>query len=232
MLFRVHRYHLCCLLAMLLALASGCGVQEYEKKMLESQMRFQRWEEDARVLTGGYISVPSVKEGESEYPIANIFLRMPKNIRTSPEAEPTGPTKNLWVYTEATPGAVAKVGLAAGDKDSFRDDVVRNFPTDGKPNWRQTSLRALGRENSTTFDTTEVRDGDSLISINISNGKPKVAIVYWVRQNQRDAGLKLVNSSLQTFAAGKEATKQRERHGKGSPAEQPPPAIRPPDEDQ
>jgi hypothetical protein len=224
-----HRYRLCFLSSVLLALASGCGVQEYEKKMLDSQMRFQRWEEEGKIL-GGPAQTPyrvvkntGPEGGESEEAIANIFIRLPKNIYTQSEKDPIGPTKNLYVFTESTAGPVFRVGLAAGDEKTFVDDIVRNFPTDGQPKFKEINIRGSGREVPTKFESTELRDEKFVYLVNIWTGSTKVAIVYWIRRgNTENQGKKLAEDSLKTFAGGKDATEQRDLYKKGSPAERVP----------
>ena len=140
MLARASRLRRCCLGA-LLVLASGCGVHEYEKKMLESQVRLQRWEEESRVL-GGPIGVPYRKSGDTELPIANIFLRLPKNIYNQPEDKPR--ENLLYMYSEAAPGILARVELAAGDEKDFVSNVMRKFLGSGKATNRTTSSARAG----------------------------------------------------------------------------------------
>jgi hypothetical protein len=225
----VRRYRLYCLVLLLLALTGGCGVQEYEKKMYDSQSRLERWVEEGKVL-GGPIAIPSrvvVEEGEKrEVSIASIFLRLPKNIYTQNEPDPIGPNKILYVYTESSPGPVYRVGLAAGDQEKFKEEVLRNFPTDGKPPESDTHVRGLGRETPTTFKTVALRDAEYLYLINFWTGSTKVAVVYWVRRAQEANGKNLVEASLKTFAAGKDALEQREIFRKGSPVDRVPEVLK------
>jgi hypothetical protein len=222
MLAWAHRLRPCCLAA-LLVLASGCGVNEYEKKMLESQVRLQRWEEEARVL-GSPIGVPYRKSGDTELPIANIFLRLPKNIYNQAEDKPR--ENSLYMYSEAAPGVVARVELAAGDEKDFVSNVMRYFRGSGKPKTYTTSVRAPGRETPTTFETTELEDDKYIFFINIHTGSTRVAIIYWVNKSERAKAKKLIDTSLQTFAADNEARKQGELYQRRSPLDKVPDRVK------
>ena len=217
MLFPAHRIRLCFLGAALVALAGGCGVHEYEKKMLNAQSRLERWEEEADNLTPNPISVPTRKVDNDEESIANIFLRVPKNISTAWERDPR--SKLMYFYPEAAPGPVHRVDLAVGEQKEFVTDVLRLCP--GKvAGPRQTSMRVAGRENPTNFETYDVTTeaGDKYIySVNIWSGSSKIAVVYWILKGQEVKGKKLAELSLQTFAAEKDATEQREIFLRGSP---------------
>jgi hypothetical protein len=222
MLAWAHRLRPCCLGA-LLVLASGCGVHEYEKKMLDSQIRLQRWEEEKDVL-GSPIGIPYRKAGDTELPIANIFLRLPKNLYNQPEDKPR--ENLLYMYAEAAPGVVARVELAAGDQKDFVSDVMRKFVGSGKATTRATSVRAPGRETPTTFETTELSDDKYFFSINIHTGSTKVAIIYWVNKSRQANAKKLIETSLQTFAADSEARKQGELYRRGSPLDKVPDQVK------
>jgi hypothetical protein len=222
MLARAFRLRRCCLGA-LLVLASGCGVHEYEKKMLESQVRLQRWEDESRIL-GGPIGIPYRKAGDTELPIANMFLRLPKNIYNQPEDKPR--ENFLYVYSEAAPGVLARVELAAGDEKDFVSNVMRYYRGSGKPTTHTTSVKAPGRETPTTFETTEMEDDKYFFSINIHTGSTKVAIIYWVNKNQKANAKKVIETSLQTFAADSEARKQMDLYRRGSPLDKVPDRVK------
>jgi hypothetical protein len=227
MRYLAHRPRLCCLAVLLFALAGGCGVHEYEKKMLDSQIRLQRWEEEGKVL-GSPFNVPTRKNAEGdEESIVNLFLRLPKNLENSPETDKRGtPIQRnnlLYVYKEGSPGPVSRFELAVGDQKDFATDVLRLCP--GKVTTRQTSYKVAGRENPTNFETFEVttEGGDKYFySINIWNGSTKVALVYWILKGKEAAGKQLVEASLQTFGGDKEASVQRDLFRRGSPVDRVP----------
>jgi hypothetical protein len=213
------RFLFCYLGAALLALVGGCGVHEYEKKMLDSQIRLQSWEEFSRLL-GGPIGVPTRVVEEEQRPIANMFLRLPKNLYSQQEEKPRA--NILFVYTAASPGPVDRVELAAGDQKDFEAEVMRNFASDGQVKTRETVVRAVGRETPTKFVTTELRDEKFLYSINIWTGSTKVAIIYCILKNQEASAKKYMDASLQSFAGDREAGVQRDLFLKGSPIERVP----------
>lgn len=221
MLFLAHRFPRCCAAAVLIALAAGCGVHEYEKKMLDAQSRLQRWEAEEHDL-GGPLSVPTRKVDNEEEIIANIFLRAPTNISTQWEPDPR--SKLMYYYKEARSGPVHRIDLAVGEHKDFVTDVLRLCP--GKvAGPSQTSIRLAGRENPTNFETYEITTeaGDKYIySVNIWSGSTKVAVVYWILKGQELKGKNLAKLSLQTFAAGMDATEQRQVFLRGSPIAQVP----------
>ncbi|MEM2119790.1 MAG: ABC transporter permease, partial [Archaeoglobaceae archaeon] len=63
----------------------GCGLKEYEEKMVRAQARLERWEKEFQYLDGP-LGIP-VRMGKDEKAVSllPIFLRPPRGINISPE---------------------------------------------------------------------------------------------------------------------------------------------------
>jgi hypothetical protein len=202
-------------------LAAGCGVDEYEKKMVEAQTRAKRFDEESAVL-GAPIVVPSPPDKDgSQRPIANFFLRLPKGIRTT--AEKDNEAQFLYTYpsTGSASGPFVEVQVAVGDQKDFAVDVKRRFPAKEINSQKRQMTNPL-HQQPTTFDTTELEDAQYFYSINIyRDEKKQIAIVYKVASQQRETAAKTIRKSLESFAVDQEAKRLRELDKKGSPLQVP-----------
>jgi hypothetical protein len=206
-----------------LVLLSGCGVADYESKMLKAQIRLKRYEEEKELLAEPLI-IPSRenKEGKRKT-IANVFLRPPKGI-VSRAANADNPRDNLlYSYNPRSAreaGAVAMVELAAGSQKAFEGQVLRCFNTGGKayPKARAHAVRHPLREVPMNFETTEFEHGQYFYSINICRiPQTAIAIVYWLDKKQTASATRAVELSLESFAVEQEADRLRAAYGKDSP---------------
>ena len=153
------RFRFVCL-GVLLVFAGGCGVDEYQKKMLKAQDDLVRFEEEKRMLTDP-ITVPTRPYEGTEVPIANIFLRLPRGIYTQPD---TKTRENiLFFYAPSTEDAkrpIAKVELA-GAKDqqeekAFITEVLNCFAKSGSTMTRTQQFRIPDSDLTNTFSTYRV----------------------------------------------------------------------------
>jgi hypothetical protein len=218
-----------CLRGLVLLLGSGCGVSDYEARMINAQERMQRYEEETRLLTDP-LSIPQVEMGpeKTKVPIFNLFIRAPAgiNITPDPEPDPRMPRmSHLYSYRARQPntGAVELFALAFGDQKEFADNLRRSFSI--SVNSRKRPVRGPGREETTTFDTYEFPDDQSqyFLSVNLWTGgdDKQIAVIYWLFKGREGATAKDVQMSLESFAVGAEANRQRDLFAKGSPLEVP-----------
>jgi hypothetical protein len=217
----------------LLLLASGCGVDDYEKKMIEAQHRIARFEEEDRVL-GRPLEIPKhTDKNDIKRPWANLFFRPPKGISYQP-VESGGDNSEvvlrgglLYDYLpppKTTAGGIARVELAFGEQkpEELRTEVMRRFTSTSNPQSRQRSFRIQGRQTGTNFETIEFDGNDEGIdyfySINLTHNKEvSIAVVFWVLKGQQGATIRLIDMSLESFALDEEANRARELFSRGSP---------------
>ncbi|MFO0927198.1 MAG: hypothetical protein U0736_09180 [Gemmataceae bacterium] len=198
-------------------LAGGCGVAEYEKKMLEAQNRLQRFDEEKRVL-GAPLNLPRVlDENQVSTDVANLFLRPPHGISENPSNDKEPRERLFYSYPPATgkqAGGFTLVELAFGDvlRDrDFAQNVLRCFSATGGTASRTNSVQAPGRAEPVTFQTTEFEDGQYFYSVNVWRGsKQQVAVAYWVLREQKAAARRALDLSLRTFAMDADATAARQ----------------------
>jgi hypothetical protein len=197
--------------------AAGCGLSDYEAKMRATQARLERFEQENKYL-GNPLTMPTRKEKDESVPLANVFLRPPRGIQTSPSEEPRSGL--LYGYRPAKEGAagaftVVELGFSSGQKD-FPADVLGLFPAGGVST-RQRQVQPPGRK-ALTFDTAEFEDDQHNYSVNVwRGGDPQVAVVYWVARGQWESARKVIELSLATFAADAEAGRLRSAFATRSP---------------
>jgi hypothetical protein len=212
-----------CLTGLCLVSGSGCGVDDYERKMLEAQARIKRFEEESALL-GPALSIPRPRDKDgSQRPIADLFLRPPIGIRTSAVSESEPRANLLFTYPsrKADTGPVVALELAVGEQEDFDKAVIRCF-LPKPPASRERTVHHPLRQSAETFQTTEDDDQQYFYSINIAKpAKQKIAIVYKVAKEQRDAAARAIQMSLESFAVNQEATRQRELAKKGPQLEVP-----------
>jgi hypothetical protein len=208
---RLGRFLVCWLGGLLLA--SGCGVADYEGKMLSAQKRLERYEEESRLL-GNPLTLPSRDTKDAgKQRIAHLFLRPPKGISTTAENESEPRNRLLYSYRPRSAnaaGGVALVELAAGDQKDFAAEVLRCVNPSGKAASRTREVRHPLRQTATTFETTEFEDDQYFYTVNVWRGaKNQIAVVYWVFKDRRAGASKAVDLSLESFAVDAEASRQQ-----------------------
>jgi hypothetical protein len=206
--------------------AGGCGLADYEEQMAEAQERVERFDKENKVLGDPLAPPTKVKEekvGDGQprtvlVTVANIFLRAPKGIQVKAEDEPYRGL--LYHYPAAGPAGPDAVGFtdlyvaAAGDDlQKFQEDVLRAFPTDGKPRKYKRSIAAPGRADPLEFDVTEFDSGDHTYVVHFyPTGRPTLALVYRLARGRRQSADPVLELSLATFAAGPEADRLRQSY--------------------
>lgn len=219
----------CLLLALSL---TGCGVSDYEKKMLEAQVRLQRFEEEKKLL-GPPLNIPTtLDENKVPVPVARLFLRPPVGI--SPQADNAAQPRGQLFYSyrpdkgpAAGPFALVEVAFAtAGREPEFAAEVLRAFTATGGATTRTQQLRVPGRSESLTFQTTEFEDGQFAYSVNLWRGpKRLVAVAYWMPRDQKGQARRAIELSLGTIALDGEAQEQRRAYERAAAGQ----LLRPPE---
>ena len=209
-------------IASLLLLACGCGLDDYESKMVEAQKRLARHEEEERLL-GPPIVIPTRDDGKGEKePIAaGLHLRLPAGVKTesSGTKDPGRGSAKLYTFP-ATSGSFKLVDLGvAGEQKEFLSDVLGLYGRSSEPKRTRRELRPPGRE-AMTFATTEFEDEDLFYSVNLYKAeKQQVVIVYCLQKSQKAAAARAIELSLESLALGPQG--ERLRAARGSPLKVP-----------
>ena len=207
-------------------LACGCGLADYEQRMISSQVRQQHFEEENRLLDSDLRKPYKADKSGQKYPVAAVALRPPRGINTEPfnEKEPRGDL--LYSYRprqekSGSPFALVELAFANASQKDFTAEVLKNFTFLGKPAIQQRKLHAAGRL-AHTFETIEFADDQFFYSVNIWHGPSKqVAIVYWITPPaQKDSCRRVIQMSLESFAGDGETV---DRTGPADSVPRPPP---------
>jgi hypothetical protein len=199
------------------ALAGGCGLSDYEALMVESQEREQRFREESTYL-GEPINVPTRKEKDTETPLADIFFRPPKGIPSTPDGKPRGGL--LYRYAPRSPaGDFALLELAFGSEEKdFAATVRHNFQA-WDPNKSKTTrqVRPPGRA-ALSFDVYDFADEQYSYSAYLwQGGRTQVAIVFYITRGRRDSARKVMDISLESFAADSAVLAARREYARKTP---------------
>jgi hypothetical protein len=216
---------------------SGCGVAEYESKMIDAQQRLERFVKEDKMLGPPLVIPKHLDKFEIKRPWANLFFRPPKGIRAmyletdAEEPEPILRGDLLYDYVpppNLTAGGVARVELAFGDQKDFATTLMGNFPSSELKKTQRT-FRPPGRQIAITFETIEIegREGgiDYLYSINrtATKNNVQIAVVYWVLKSEiskvKSSGM--LDLSLESFALDEDANAARDLFVRGSPLQVP-----------
>jgi hypothetical protein len=204
-------------------LLCGCGLGDYESKMVEAQKRLARHEEEERLL-GPAIVIPTRDDGkgEKEPIVASLHLRLPQGLANSPAKE-KGPRSRgaakLYTYPAASGQfKLAELGVGGKEKE-FIGDVLGLYDQASKPKTSQRKVQPPGRKEM-TFATTEFESGDLFYLVNLYKAdNQQVVVVYCLPKAQKAAAARAVELSLESFALGPQA--DRMRAARGSPLKVP-----------
>src|SRR5687767_7030153 len=123
----------------LLLVACGCGLDDYERKMVEAQERLKRYEEEERLL-GPAIVIPSRTDGkgeEKEPILAGLHLRLPAGLKTEAANEKDPRSRGaakLYTFPGASGSTFTKAELGvAGEKKELLSDVIGLYDQTSKP---------------------------------------------------------------------------------------------------
>lgn len=223
---------------LLVVVAAGCGLSEYEAMMRGAQEQVARYDEEAEYL-GDPLVVPKKKEiakdgsAEKTVAIANLFLRGPRGIRTTPEEAPHGGVAYRYpkVVAAAGPRAAAPPtvpGPAAGkanpragatsldftdlyvavgsDGDKLSKSILDAFSHKAEVLKSKRIVKVPNREAPLTFDVTEFGDEQADYALFVhTEGKLAVAILYRMASSKKLNLSVPIDLSLATLAIGPEA---------------------------
>jgi hypothetical protein len=203
----------------LLALVAGCGLGEYEKQMLDSQKRFERYRADDEFL-GGFITVPQkALDKETTTPIANLAFRPPKGVSQAiAKDEPYGG----WLYELSGPaggpfysvrfGVLTLKDLQSTKAEAKGALLVRLMPW--VPDFDPKALKAVAVEHpeckAMPFEQARIDDPNgtsTLVNVGVSD-KHAYAVVYRFSRKKGDAP-RVVSHSLASFGLDAEADCRR-----------------------
>jgi hypothetical protein len=208
-------------LLLVLLLLSGCGLSDYEAKMVEAQEHIRRLDEEAKNLDDP-LTIPTQKEkeGEPEQPVANVFFRPPKGIANKPDPQIIGGLIYRYSLRTSAPGEapaaksssdVIFVGLAfANNKPDFIGEVISNFPSATDVTRKQHEVKHPDSPTTLMVDTREYDDTQYSYSINFcQSGSTQVAVVYAITKGKRSAVATPLALSLESLAIGTDADSAR-----------------------
>ncbi|HEY7428608.1 MAG TPA: hypothetical protein VH682_30540 [Gemmataceae bacterium] len=200
-------------LGLLLLALPACGLSEYEGLMREKAQKNEEHFRNEQKYLDEPVQIPMQKNKEGkDVPLANVFFRPPKGIRTKPDSGPRDDL--LWRYP-AVPksgGDFTYIEMAfATDDKTFRDNVLNNYRA-------EESFPTPQRDPPLPFDTWEFNDSQHGYSINISKGgRTQVAVVYVFGKGRRDALRMAMDLSLQSLAIDGQAVNARQKYSQKSP---------------
>jgi hypothetical protein len=153
----------CLLVAVGLALGSGCGLSEYQSKYQKQQGRINYLDDENRYLGR---PVELVAKKDSTGPI--IRLRLPRGVSTNHDEEPLGVLYRYPKISSKIPlGDDAKISdldsayiafETAKDWSQFKKRVLEPFKAADPQTTRPINLEIPGRP-ARTFETTSFTDG-------------------------------------------------------------------------
>jgi hypothetical protein len=203
-------------LGLLLALAGGCGLADYEALTREAQEREQRFREQGKYL-GDPIEVPTRKEKDVETRLADVFFRPPRGIPSRADDKPRGGL--LYRYAPRQPYGdfpVVEMAFASGDKE-FTANVLRNYQAADQATRKTRQFQPPGRP-ALTFDVREFDDAQYSYSANFwQGGRTQVAIVLFLTRGRRESARKVMDLSLESFAADGATTTARLEFARKAP---------------
>jgi hypothetical protein len=128
-------------------LGGGCGLDHYEQQLESEQKRVKYLDDENQNLEGNPLKLPEKKGEDKEAVQGNdFFLRPPKGISTTPDAQPLG---LLYRYSSTNPNGNIQDLLVAvvKTKDStekFRQDILQNLRALGLSATGPTKSRDVG----------------------------------------------------------------------------------------
>ncbi len=191
--------------------ASGCGLGEYEAKLVEQQRRLERFDRENKDL-GGPLELPTVKD---EPPPVDVFLRLPKGVQTQPENKETpspfyqykggGSFSNVWVGWSGWAGNEKAAG--------FRKEVLNRFAPGDVQQDQVPTAPFVGP--SLTLTRVSKTEPSRMVLVYFTPGD-RVAVVYEVpmEKYRLKPTTDAIGASLNTLAVAPEASKARAEYNK------------------
>jgi hypothetical protein len=181
----------------------GCGLGDYEERMLQAQQR----------LLGEPLQVPQPPD---------VFLRPPRGIASIANAFPTHRDVAIYRFQQAEgKAAVTAVFIAQGGEPSaFQSNVLDYFKQDPvKTERKQHDIRRSGG-TPLLLESAEWDEGDTVFRCHfVRNSATPVALVFQIEKSRLAEAEPALEQSLQSLAIGAEAGEsrrsyERQRSGK------------------
>ena len=208
-------------LAVGLLLVTGCGVSDYQDKMIQEHEMLLYLDRQAKTLDVPLkVSDRTEKDKDGKEYVAlrgkDVFVRPPKGIRVDPEKKPPQQYGNLLQQylpaPRATTGPFKEVCVAASTKslEDFRKDVVRAYGVDKDVNPSKVTVERGPGQNPLTFQQVRIEadNGTNEWIINfLPDPKIKLAVAFKVSKGdtQHSDTMKM---SLASVAVGNSARQQ------------------------
>jgi hypothetical protein len=206
------------LLAVGLLLVAGCGLNDYETKMIQEHEMLLYQDEQARTLEAPLkVSDRSEKDKDGKEFVTvrskDVFIRPPKGIRIDPEKK--GPQQYGTLLQQYLPAPRANAGpfkemtVAAGTKamEDFRKDVVRAYGVDKDVSPSKITVERGPGMTPLTYQQVRIEadNGLNVWVINfLQDPKVKLAIVFKVPKDDSQHS-KAMKMSLASAAVGANA---------------------------
>jgi hypothetical protein len=219
---------------------AGCGLSEYEEKMVSEQKRIDYLDNENYYL-GEPIQLPppaAPPAGQEPKPTVDVFFRVPSGISKTADAKPLGDLlhRYLKVQVQRTYGRAARPADAslpenpfeevqvavAGDRehDDFVKTVLAPYERYEKSNMTLVTKEAFGRHPlkfqtlTCTYTDAKTQAGWAYLIYFYQQQNWHMAFVFVLpkdRATSKDV-LKVVDLSLQSLGLGAEAAQQRSRY--------------------
>jgi hypothetical protein len=210
---------------------AGCGLADYETKMVEAQRRAQRLEEEFKNLDEP-LTIPTKKEDGVETKLAEVFIRPPRGIGPAFEPNPVNGLIYRYLPHQAATGTpaglkpvrdVVWVGLAFGNsRPDFANEVLRNFAPSELPSRASREVRHPDSPVAAVYDVLEFDDAQYSYSVYVGqSGATQVAVIYTLKKGQRSSVSGPVTMSMESLAFGADVVRARrdyEKQQRGSAA--------------
>src|SRR5262245_11333626 len=201
------------LLAGLALAAAGCGLGDYETKMLAEQTRMERFDRDNKLL--GQPLTPPSKWSEVQPAAPNLFLRPPQGVQPTPgTGEPWHGLLYYYPGDGKSTTVVDRMYLAwAAGREDVGEDVRRIYLSVDVPSQQFTSVPPPGVQPQ---NLRQWRLKGQFASLLYVDGQKKLAIIYQVKSSYVDsqgnvtkAAMDAIGASLNTLALDADAAKLR-----------------------
>jgi hypothetical protein len=196
-------------------LVAGCGLNDYETKMIQEHETLLYLDEQAKSLDVP-VKFPERTEKEGVVRSKDVFIRPPKGIRVDPEKK--GPPQYGTLLSQYLPsprantGSFKEVAVAASTKsmEDFKKDVIHAFGIDKDVSTSKLSVERGPGQTPLTFDQARIdaSDGQHTFLIHfLRDPKIKLAVVFKLPKDDTQAS-KTMKLSLASVAVGANARQQ------------------------
>jgi hypothetical protein len=206
------------LAALALLAPAGCGLSDYEAKMLQADARAQYFDDDNRLLEDP-LTAPSTLKGADGHDVylPTVYFRAPKGISKTADKTMASDFAYRYPRTGKGGGLCYEAYLAFGsakDPDKLKEQI-ETWLHAGKQTWEAHEYTPPDRK--VTFDETVFNDPQQpqvtiyRAAVHRASG---VAVVFRVERTVNwDEAQTAMSRSLASFATGPEAQALRKRAG-------------------